>query len=584
MLKPTLWLQNLLTLLGWRHSGLKTPMPGRWLAMLGLVAFVLFLPGRASIPPFDRDEPRYMQATAQMLESHNFVDVRFQDNPRYLQPAGIYWLEAAAVSLVGPRYAHAVWPYRIPSLLAMTAAVVLTALIGSLLFGPQAGLGAGILLLASVLVTAENRMATIDSCLLVSVLVAQLALVRALLDRQAGQPTPTGTAVLYWVAIGCGLMLKGPVILIPSLATPLALAALERNASLWRRMRPGWGWLVAVAVALPWCVAIGVVSHGDFFRRAVGVNFLGKVASGQQAHGLPPGYHLLVFLLAFWPGSYFAASILPQVWRDRQALRVRYLLCWIVPHWVVFEAIATKLPHYVLPAYPAIAILTAGLLAQGGEVWRGGPQSRWGRVLLGVYGLAWCLVGCFLALAGPVLLWKLEHTLSLPALVLAAGVLPLIGLAMLQIWRVELRRAVLTSAAAAVLLYVGLFTVVVPALRTIWLAPRLAELVHDRQPCAQTDVYSVSFSEPSLVFLLGGHVRLTGAAQAAHAMRAHPTCTVALVDRRDRAAFMAALGAAQGRVTSRGTVSGLNYSNGRVLEISLYALDTTPSETPVSPR
>ncbi|MCJ8355560.1 ArnT family glycosyltransferase, partial [Novacetimonas hansenii] len=69
--------------------------------LVALSVFVLFLPGRATLPPLDRDEPRYMEATAQMLHGGDYVDVRFLDQPRYLQPAGIYWLEAAAVRLTG---------------------------------------------------------------------------------------------------------------------------------------------------------------------------------------------------------------------------------------------------------------------------------------------------------------------------------------------------------------------------------------------------------------------------------------------------------------------------------------------------
>ncbi|GCD76020.1 glycosyl transferase [Acetobacter pasteurianus NBRC 3299] len=554
------------------------PLSFKALLLLGLAAFLLFLPGRAVTPPFDRDEPRYMEATAQMLESHNFVDVRFQDKPRYLQPAGIYWLEAAAVSLTGMQHQRVVWPYRIPSLLAMSGAVVLTALIGSMLFGASVGLGAGLLFMASVLVAAESRMATIDSCLLLTVLLAQLALTGALRDRQQDVATPIKRALLYWGAIGCGLMLKGPVILIPSLATPLVLGMLDRDFGLWRRMRPAWGWLLSAAILVPWCVAIGIVSHGEFFRNAVGTNFLGKVASGQQAHGLPPGYHLLVFLLAFWPGSFFAACVAPLVWRARKQETVRYLLCWIVPHWLVFEAIATKLPHYVLPTYPAIAILTAAFLAQGGEVWRQWPVRVWGKVFLGIYAVAWALVGMALAVAGPTLVWVLEHQISAAAIVLALGVLPLVGLSAWFISRARLQQAALSSVAAAVLLYVGLFTVVVPQLQSIWLAPRLTALVQAHQPCAESHVVSVSFSEPSLVFLLGGKVLLTGAENAAAAIKADAKCTVALVDQRDAPAFMAALGNKAENAVSLGTVGGLNYSNGRHLLISLYKLNTPPKQ------
>lgn len=555
-------------------------LSGRALALLGLVAFLLFLPGRAATPPFDRDEPRYMEATAQMLESGNFVDVRFQDKPRYLQPAGIYWLEAAAVAATGTLNDRAVWAYRIPSLLAMSAAVVLTAWIGSALFGAPAGVMAAVFLTVSVLVTAESRMGTIDSTLLLTVLLAQVALVRALLDRENGRQTRWQTPVLFWSAIGCGLMLKGPVILIPSLATPLALGLVERNFSLWRKMCPAWGWLIALAIMLPWCVAIGVVSHGAFFKNAVGTNFLGKVASGQQAHGLAPGYHILVFLLAFWPGSFFVAAALPAVWKNRQSLIVKYLLCWIIPHWVVFELIATKLPHYVLPTYPALAVLTAGMLMRGGAVWQQWPKAVWARAALGVYGAAWVLVGLALAFAGPVLMWQLEHVVSLSALIVAGGCLPLVILSAILLWRSELRKAVLISAACAALLYVGLFTVVVPRLQSIWLAPRLAELVNTHRPCgAETEIASVSFSEPSLVFLLGGKVKLVGVTQAADLMRNNRTCGVALVDEKARTAFLNALGADAAHVVSRGMVSGLNYSNGHHLAISLYAL-TQPTQTP----
>lgn len=548
------------------------PLPGRVLALLGLFAFLLFLPGRASTPPFDRDEPRYMEATAQMLESGNFVDVRFQDKPRYLQPAGIYWLEAAAVAASGTLPDRAVWPYRVPSLLAMSASVMLTAWMGSVLFGAPAGVAAAVMFMVSVLVTAESRMGTIDSCLLLTVLLAQVAVLRALLDCDRQKSTVWQTPVLFWAAIGCGLMLKGPVILIPSLATPLAMAWVDRNFTLWRRLRPSWGWLISLAILLPWCVAIGVVSHGEFFRNAVGTNFLGKVSSGQQAHGLPPGYHVLVFLIAFWPGSFFVAATLPAIWKNRTTQAVKYLLCWILPHWLVFEAIATKLPHYVLPTYPAIAILTAGMLVRGAPVWNEWPKAIWARVLLGVYGVAWLLVGLALSVAGPVLLWKVEHVVSPAALILAAGCLPLIVLASALIWKSELRKALLTSAACAALLYVGLFLVVVPRLHSIWLAPRLADLVKTHRPCSQTEVASVSFSEPSLVFLLGGKVKLVGAQQAATMMLNNRACAVALVDDHDKEQFLSALGDARNKVVSHGTVSGLNYSNGHHLNISLYAL------------
>ncbi len=289
---------------------------------VALLTLLIFLPGRMSLVPLDRDEPRYMEASAQMLESGNFVDVRFLDQPRYLQPAGIYWLEAGAQKIFGgPHDRHVAWPYRIPSLIAAVSAVTLTAYLGATLFGGMTGLVAAALLAVSTLLTAEGRMATIDTVLLLDILLVETALLRAYIDQQRNRETSIGIALLYWGALGCGLMLKGPVVLIPGLATPLALRIIERQAVWFGRLRPRWGWLVTLAVVLPWCIAIGVVSHGAFFSHSVGTNFLGKIGHGQQAHGLPPGFHLVVFLLAFWPGSLFLVLGLPAIWPVIESLR-----------------------------------------------------------------------------------------------------------------------------------------------------------------------------------------------------------------------------------------------------------------------
>jgi 4-amino-4-deoxy-L-arabinose transferase-like glycosyltransferase len=377
------------------------------LALL-LAGLALFLPGRARIPPMDRDESRYMEATAQMLETRDFIDVRFQDQPRYLQPAGIYWLEAASVSLFSDPAARAAWAYRLPALVAALGALLLTGWIGAALFGPEAGLLAGLLLAGSVLLGVESRMATIDAVLLAVVLLAQASLLHLYLRREQPDPAARRVAALHWAALGAGLMLKGPVVLVVSWGTILGLVLTERRAGWLRRLHPLWGIPLMLAVVLPWCIAIWRVSGGAFFQNAVGHNLLGKVATGQQAHGLPPGYYLGIFTAAFWPGSLFALLALPFVWAERHRPAVRFLLCWIVPTWLLFEAVSTKLPHYVLPTYPAIACLAAGAaLAPGG--WRWSPRWRW---IPRVYAGLWLAVAVVLAVAGPVLLWRLERRIE----------------------------------------------------------------------------------------------------------------------------------------------------------------------------
>src|SRR6185437_11006463 len=92
-----------------------------WLLLLAL-CLCLFLPGIAAMPPLDRDEARFMQATRQMVESGDLLQIRFQDEARNKKPVGIYWLQAAAVSLFSTPASTAAWPYRLPSLLGATLA------------------------------------------------------------------------------------------------------------------------------------------------------------------------------------------------------------------------------------------------------------------------------------------------------------------------------------------------------------------------------------------------------------------------------------------------------------------------------
>lgn len=106
-------------------DGALTKWSGGWRgpALAALIAFLAGLPGLLAMPTLDRDEARFAQATAQMLESNDYVVIRFQDAPRFKKPVGIHWLQAASVSLLSSPEARQIWAYRVPSLLgAMLAA------------------------------------------------------------------------------------------------------------------------------------------------------------------------------------------------------------------------------------------------------------------------------------------------------------------------------------------------------------------------------------------------------------------------------------------------------------------------------
>src|SRR5256886_2230670 len=121
---------------------------GRAVAVLLVVALLGFLPGFFSVPPIDRDEARFAQATKQMVESGEYVDIRFQDEVRYKKPVGIYWLQARVVKTASaPGFPHAlttIWLYRIPSLIGPTTSVLLTYWVALALISRPAAVLAGL--------------------------------------------------------------------------------------------------------------------------------------------------------------------------------------------------------------------------------------------------------------------------------------------------------------------------------------------------------------------------------------------------------------------------------------------------------
>ena len=162
----------------------------RAVALLMLCGFLLFLPGFFSIPPIDRDEARFAQATKQMVESGDLVDIRFQDDVRYKKPVGIYWMQAAAVetaSALGlPRAQVRIWIYRVPSLIGAFGAMLLTYWTALAFVTRRGAILAALIMGSSVLLGVEARLAKTDAMLLLTVVAAMGALARVYLSWQRG--------------------------------------------------------------------------------------------------------------------------------------------------------------------------------------------------------------------------------------------------------------------------------------------------------------------------------------------------------------------------------------------------------------
>ena len=548
--------------------------PWKGSLLLAAAALLWLLPGFFSLPPIDRDEARFAQATRQMMASGDLVDIRFQGAPRYRKPIGIYWLQALANTVSGGSpTAPSIWRYRLPSLAGAMAALLLTARIGRLLFSPSVGFLAGLILAVSPLFGIEARQATTDAVLLALILAAMLALLRAYLAEAgpAGSPTPgLGNALLFWSAIGAGMLVKGPIILFFVGLTALALALLERRAHWLTRLRPLPGAALALAMASPWFFAIMARSEGDFARQALRQDLLGKLVTAQEGHAGPPGYYAAALFLGMWPFALPLGLALFRLAARRHEPAIRFCLAWLVPAWLILELIPTKLPHYALPLYSGLALLTAYALHEN-LVSIPPDKARWQHALGWLNLAASIVIGLGIAGAGlwlPRLLHQPIDSLAWPyALMIAASML--IGSILTA--RGRLLQGVICLLVASQLASLATFGRLLPNLEAIWPSRIVAQAVHAYADCPSPQLASTGYEEPSLVFLLGTQTRLTDPAQAAAFLRGRPPCRFALVSEERRADFDAA--------SSRGAIAtellaqfdAFNYSKGAWQRLTLYA-------------
>jgi 4-amino-4-deoxy-L-arabinose transferase-like glycosyltransferase len=522
-----------------------------WLLLVAL-CLCLFLPGIAAMPPLDRDEARFMQATRQMVQSGDLLQIRFQDEARNKKPVGIYWLQAASVSLFSTAASTEAWPYRLPSFIGAALAVLLSFGFGARLLGRPAAFVGAALLASSLLLVVEAHLAKTDAVLLATVVVAQGALGLLYRDARDGVIDSRGLAAAFWLAQGIGILIKGPVTPLVSLLTVATLCIADRH---WRwlvALRPLCGIPLALAVAAPWFIAIQWTTGGEFASEAIGHDLLGKLVGAQESHGAPPGTYLLLAPATMWPFSALLGIAGVAGWRGRGDAATRFLVAWIVPTWLLFELVPTKLPHYLLPIYPAIALLAGAALANG----EGIARRKW---LDGIVFALWALVGLavVVALIGLPIAWG--NGVAMLSLVPAAATISF-GLVMLrQLWSGFSPSMVAIVPALSILVFAPSFAVLLPSLDTLWLSRSAAALVAEHAPSARTVVDTVGYNEPSLVFLLGGATRTVAAEQAAADM-AMRSDVLALVLDRDDASFRSALAARGASAVRLGETHGIDYS------------------------
>ena len=536
------------------------------LAMLAAAVLI----GHQTVPPMDRDESRFAQASKQMLASGDYVTVRFQDELRAKKPAGIYWLQSAAAGLFG---ADDIAAYRLPSLLAFLAAIWGTYHLASHLYRKPRALLAAAVLGASLLAFAEAHLAKTDTVLMALCLAQQMALMRIYLAVQLGRAPPERSWLWFWVFMGAAIMIKGPIAPLLGLVTIAALCLWDRSYRWLEQLHFARGLLVLAALTLPWAILVTLATDGAFLDIAVRGDFLAKVKAGQESHGAPIGTYTVLLGLLIWPGCILLPRAVAQVPTLLAHAQSRFLIAWIVPFWLLIELIPTKLPHYPLPVFPALAVL---LVCAVEVPLPGDPKSGKLRYKFQRY-LALAGEYAMLAIAGvlaAVVLWAaITHggqtggrafsfamiSLALLAVVLWQGIL----------WhRGGGIRPVAITLLVGVLFNFSLISGLLPSLSRLHVSTAIDQAITSLKlnPPA---IAAAGFHEPSLVFLRGSDVLLLNGPEAALFLAEAPG-GLAIVENRQREAFLAMAGQLGEELLPPYQISGFNVSKGNDVLIFLY--------------
>src|ERR1700688_3605017 len=438
--------------------------------MLVTASLLAFVPGVFQVPPIDRDEPHFAQKAKQMIETGDYVDLRFQGEAHYTKPVGMYWLQAAMVKTAEafgvPDARTTIWLYRLPSLFGAAGAVLATYWCALAFVDRRGAALAALMMVGSTLLGAEARLARADAMLLFTVVTAMSVLARAYLFSRDDKIARPGWALLtvFWTALAAGIPLKGLVIVMIVGLTVATLSIIDRSVRWVQALRPLYGVVWLVVLALPWFIAIYARTGSAFLLDSVVHDTLGKIANSQESHGGPPGYYVVLFFATFFPACILAGLAAPAVWAKRREAPVRFLLAWLVPSWLVFELSVTKLPHYVMPLYPAIAILTAGAVEA-----KLLSRRRWLKSQV----IWWFLAPVLLSITAVAGAIAIDRDLVLPAWPFFAAAI-VCGYLAWQLYDDGAARALTHATAAMVLISIGVYSMTLPTLRPLFPSVALA--------------------------------------------------------------------------------------------------------------
>ena len=334
-----------------------------------------------------------------MLRTGNCLEMVVKDGVPYEKPIGHYWLclpSAYFAKLGGDAMqSHVEWGIRIPSALCSLLTVLLAGLLAKRLYNERVGAMAMVILATTLNFDKLGRLGHIDMPLAAAFTAAMYFLYVGYFEEWK----PNRKLYLFYVALGWGMLLKGPLVIVLAGLVVAGMAATRGKHwyEVFRDLRMIRGALIVLVIALPWYIYECIHSHGEFFREFIVRQNLERFTGDPTVYRkkTPVWYYIPKLLAGALPWSIAALAGLvvyfKRIVRFRLSAGSRFLLFWFLTGFVFFSLSAVKRIDYLLPLFPALAIMTA----RAAEEWcvraPATPRKWWLSI--------WCVIAALLVLA-----------------------------------------------------------------------------------------------------------------------------------------------------------------------------------------
>ena len=473
-----------------------------------LLAIISFFSTINILPPLDRDESRYIQSTVQMIETGDLLNINFLDTPRLKKPPGIYWLQAfSAFSIQNILLLEKppLWSFRLPSAIAASLSIYIVYLLGNIIFGRLQGIIAALFFLSAPLVIIESNIAKTDSVLTCVTLFIIYLLAKNIFYQNEDKNFSSKNIYLAWLLLGFSFLIKGPITLTIISLLLICFKILERNFSL-NSIRPLYGLIIFSTICIPWFIFILSGNNSEFLIGDIKKDLLGKLFSGQESHGLPPGTYIISLLISAWPLAIFLLPTFVWAILNRNKKGIKFLLSYILPAWILFELIPTKLFHYILPLLPGISLLSAAMIVDSFK--NNNFLLKFNKIVLKIYTI---FPACgILAIVVGINYLSTEFGFGLSKEVLLINSIFIIsgGMAIYYSYYLNYFRAFIIATIGSIVA-INLFLIFIPfQTQKLWISERIYKQIENKN--LNKSSILLGYAEPSLVYRLGTHTKIAG--------------------------------------------------------------------------